>query len=591
MKALILNSGTGSRMGDSANTIPKCMTMLCTGETILSRQLRQLSEAGTENVIITTGFFDEKIKEHCNDLKAELNLKNLNLTFCKNDLFDTTNYIYSIYLARHLLDDNLLLLHGDLVFDFEVLSGLMNQNGSNIIVSSAINPLPLKDFKAVVKNSEVKAVGVDFFESAVAALPLYKLEKEHWRYWLANIVNYCETGRRSCYAENALNDIIDEVPLYPYDVKSLLCAEIDTLADLYKVNARLIKEVAAAKKLFVVHGSAYINSAIQRTLNSCDVVLFNDYTPNPCFEDVCKAVEVFKANKCNAVLAVGGGSAMDVAKCVKIFSSLEQNDYLDEKKYKDNGVPLIAIPTTAGTGSESTHFSVIYKDGIKLSVTHESIIPCHVGFVPEVLDGLPMYHKKAAFLDALCQSIESWWSVNSTNESIEYAKKSIEILLGSYKSFLSNDNSAGNNFINEDMLLGANYSGRAINITQTTAPHALSYKLTSDCGLPHGIAVALCLPNVWEYMLNNPQKTQDVRGSSYVSRVFIDIANALGYNSVSEAIDWFRGLLCSLEIQAPVLDDTAINNLTQAVNIQRLGNSPILFDEEAIKKVYKGVSA
>ncbi|MDE7219017.1 MAG: NTP transferase domain-containing protein, partial [Oscillospiraceae bacterium] len=115
MKALILNSGVGRRMGALTADHPKCMTEISPRETILSRQLRQLSESGVTEVTVTTGAFDGPLMEYCEGLGLDLNFH-----FVKNPKFAETNYIYSIYLAREHLDDDMILMHGDLVFEDEV---------------------------------------------------------------------------------------------------------------------------------------------------------------------------------------------------------------------------------------------------------------------------------------------------------------------------------------------------------------------------------------------------------------------------------------------------------------------------------------
>lgn len=233
MKALILNSGTGSRMGVLASEHPKCMTEISSRETILSRQLRMLSEVGVTAVVITTGPFEDALIEYCRSLKLPLEL-----TFVHNPDFRETNYIYSIYLAREHLDDDLLLLHGDLVVEDEVLHRVVESKTSCMVISSTA-PLPEKDFKAVLKNGRITAVGVDFFEQALAAQPLYYLRRADWRVWLARITDFCESGNVQCYAENALNEITEHCALFPLDVEDLLCEEVDDPDDLAAVSAKL----------------------------------------------------------------------------------------------------------------------------------------------------------------------------------------------------------------------------------------------------------------------------------------------------------------------------------------------------------------
>ena len=233
MKALILNSGMGTRMGPLTAEHPKCMTDLSARETILSRQLRQLAGVGIQDVVITTGLFDQALVRYCRDLNLPLRY-----TFVHNPDFRDTNYIYSIYLAREYLDDDLLLLHGDLVLEDEVLRRAV-ECGTSCMAVSAAAPLPRKDFKAVIQDGRITAVGVEFFDHAAAAQPLYRLTREDWRIWLSRIEELCRGGDVKCYAEKALNQVTDRLALHPLDVGDLLCAEVDDPEDLAVVSEKL----------------------------------------------------------------------------------------------------------------------------------------------------------------------------------------------------------------------------------------------------------------------------------------------------------------------------------------------------------------
>ena len=233
MKALILNSGLGKRMGILTSEQPKCMTEISTGETILSRQLRQLLDFGVTEVILTTGLFEEVLMDYCKSLNLPLKI-----TFVKNPLFRETNYIYSIYCAREYLNDDLIMMHGDLVFEYEVLESLLQEKLSRVIVSTTL-PLPQKDFKAVILNNRVEKIGVEFFENAVASQPLYFFKREDWLVWLVAIISFVESGKKNCYAENALNEVSDKINLQAFDVREMLCREIDTPEDLSIVKDAL----------------------------------------------------------------------------------------------------------------------------------------------------------------------------------------------------------------------------------------------------------------------------------------------------------------------------------------------------------------
>ena len=236
MKALILNSGTGSRMGALTSEHPKCMTEISYSETILSRQLKLIADAGIKEVVITTGYYNEVLVDYCKSIDEELHF-----TFVNNPLFDKTNYIYSIYCARDYLDDDIILMHGDLVFENEVFDRVIASPVSCMTVSSTL-PLPQKDFKAIVENGLITKVGIDFFNNAIEAQAFYKILRNDWRVWLDKIIEFCENGKTQVYAENALNELNGTANIHPLDVENSLCAEIDNPEDLAVVKEKL-KEI------------------------------------------------------------------------------------------------------------------------------------------------------------------------------------------------------------------------------------------------------------------------------------------------------------------------------------------------------------
>ena len=260
MKAIILNSGLGHRMGVITKEHPKCMTEISHRETILSRQLRQLVSFGIEDVVITTGYYDQVLVDYCNILHLPLRF-----LFVNNPIYDKTNYIYSIYCAKDVLkDDDVLLMHGDLVFENLVMEAVVNNDVSCMAVSSSL-PLPEKDFKAVVKNNKIEKVGIEFFDSAMAAQPLYKILKGDWLIWLANIEKFCEADNRKCYAENAFNEVSDQCKIYPCDVKNMLCAEIDTPEDLEVVSKKLAE--VNERIVYMCFSTEYIHSGHVAIIN------------------------------------------------------------------------------------------------------------------------------------------------------------------------------------------------------------------------------------------------------------------------------------------------------------------------------------
>jgi alcohol dehydrogenase class IV len=351
---------------------------------------------------------------------------------------------------------------------------------------------------------------------------------------------------------------------------------------------KILKKIGS-KKYLLVCGLSFSFLSIKNDFTIIDIphVRFDEFTPNPLYEHVCKGVVLFNEEKCDTIIAVGGGSTIDVAKCIKLYNKMDPSQNYMIQEYKDTGIPLIAIPTTAGTGSESTQHAVIYFEGKKQSIYHESILPNYAILEPSVLKTLPDYQKKCTMLDALCQGIESWWSVNSNNESKEYSKVAVELILQKKDIYIKENKKE----TAKQIMLAANFSGRAINITQTTAAHAMSYKITSMYKLPHGHAVAVCLPEVWEYMIANSDKCIDLRGANYLQGIFKDISKSMGCNDAMEACVLFRTMMTELEMKAPVSSDRDkdIKILTGSVNPARLKNNPIALSSEVLDSLYQRI--
>ena len=339
------------------------------------------------------------------------------------------------------------------------------------------------------------------------------------------------------------------------------------------------------RRVFLVCGNSisklnldpYFKTLPQRL--GIEVTRFSRFQPNPRYESVCEGVEAFRHSRCDCIVAVGGGSAMDVAKCVKLFAPLDPSVPYLRQELLPSAIPLLAVPTTAGTGSEATGFAVIYEQGVKRSVAQESSIPDGVLFDPSVLTHVPDYHRKATMLDALCHSVEAFWSVQATPESREYSTQALQTLFAHWDGYL--DNRAEDN---EAMQQAAYLAGKAINLAKTTAAHAMSYKMTSLYGIAHGHAAALCLIPVWSCL------TQLARGEE-LQRVFSDLARAVGCLDSQSAVAFVKERMESLGLGVPIPEEKDFALLTASVDPQRLGNTPVTLDNDTICQLYRRVFA
>ena len=337
--------------------------------------------------------------------------------------------------------------------------------------------------------------------------------------------------------------------------------------------------------IFLVCSHSFYKGELYKMLNELDlnITYFDKFLPNPTYESVCLGLEEFKKNNCSSIMAVGGGSAIDVAKCIKLFSNMDPDKLYLEQEIVPNSIKFIAVPTTAGTGSEATHFAVIYYEGEKKSVADYSSIPNAVLFDSNSLKTLPLYQKKATLMDALSHSIESLWSVNSTIESRKYSKEALELIKDNIDKYFLNDDTSFSK-----VLEASNLAGRAINISKTTAGHAMCYKLTSLYGIAHGHAAILINSELLPYMMNNLDKCSDSRGRSYLESVFSDLALYLDID-YSRLGNYLRDLLSKYDLYDVKMNMDDLDILVKSVNVERLSNNPVKLDNEDIKKIYTKV--
>ena len=350
-----------------------------------------------------------------------------------------------------------------------------------------------------------------------------------------------------------------------------------------------IKEKGCRNILAVADDSLKFMDTFRNHLDSVrksgtDILLFQDFTPNPLYESVVKGVNLFRQEQCDGILAVGGGSAMDVAKCIKLYSNLpgdgSEGAWL-KAEITPNAIPFIAMPTTAGTGSEATRYAVIYYSDTKQSVTSESFIPGTVLMDPGVLKTLPIYQKKATMMDALCHAMESFWSVNSTDESKEYSKKAIRGVLEFMDGYLANTDEG-----NAGMLQSAYYAGKAINIAQTTAGHAMCYKITSFFKTAHGHSAVLCNRVLFPWMTANTGRCSDPRGEEYLRKTLDELGQIMGCENAAQGAKKLNDIFSKLELSVPAATDEQFEIIKKSVNPDRLKNFPISLDTETIDILY-----
>lgn len=264
----------------------------------------------------------------------------------------------------------------------------------------------------------------------------------------------------------------------------------------------------------------------------------------------------------DTVIAIGGGKVMDFAKGILFRHS--------------QPAFFIAAPTTAGSGSEATPIAVFYNRKEKVSLDAPHLLPAIAILDPALLAGLPRHQRAISGADALAQSIESVWNAHSRDDSEKFALTALELLWQNLNQFVNGAEEA----LNDKMLWAAYLAGKAITITRTTGPHALSYFLTAHHGVPHGQAVALTLPLFFLY-------NEEQHNRSQMAKIY----KTLKVQNAQEAFTACRQMMQNLGL-ATTLQDLQLQNISldkwlQSVNQQRFSNNPVPFNSEKLKALFQ----
>ena len=333
----------------------------------------------------------------------------------------------------------------------------------------------------------------------------------------------------------------------------------------YKCNKLFL---VTGKKSFSLSGCKEI---IDKLDGNIDIIQFDDFPENPEISYLKKGIVLFKKEKCDSILSVGGGSVMDMGKLISLLHNCDLNDIDSIQSYSKTNkrhTPIMCIPTTAGSGSETTHFCVLYSNGIKYSIANRTLIPDSVLLNPEFSYSMSQFQKAVSGLDALSQGIESFWAKNSTPESRKFSKEAIILIWNNlYDSVISNDFCS-----HEKIVKGSHLAGKAINISKTTAPHALSYYFTEKHNIKHGHAVMLTLPKI--YHLN---RLKALKSNTIFKDIFfiLDEILEINNNPISTIENFIKKLNIDIDFKNLGINiKKELNDIKLAVNSERFNNNP-----------------
>lgn len=344
-----------------------------------------------------------------------------------------------------------------------------------------------------------------------------------------------------------------------------------------------------SKGIFLVHGHKSFEDCgaaivFNELRKDYPIVEFNDFSSNPKKEDVDKGVFLFKHSNMDTIVSVGGGSCIDMAKLIRYY-------YIRNSDNTNKSIPLVAIATTAGTGAEETQFAVCYVDGKKTSVDNY-LIKSDLGIIcPEFTFFNNRNLTACTGFDALAQAIEAYWNVNATLDSDKLAIKAIKNLLKPLELLVNN---LGDKILRSKVAEGASFAGQAINITRTTAPHAMSYTLTSLYKYPHGHAVALTFPYFFQENLLCTQANYEGDNYNYYQSKMLYFRGYI--NKMNNDIITDRQLFAYMKRYTKNLGlgydskrKIDISEVINGINMQRAKNNPRKLDKDIIKAATESI--
>ena len=361
---------------------------------------------------------------------------------------------------------------------------------------------------------------------------------------------------------------------------------IQSIVDFLDVKTIMI---VTGRRAFSLSGAEKL---LREQLKDRKVILFNNFQSRAIPRDIQHGIDLLKINAIDLIIAIGGGSVIDFAKLVNIVAAQQNVELIDiienSNLINTKGLPLIAIPTTSGSGSQSTHFAVAYIGHKKYSVAHSYIMPDYVIVDPALSYSVPKNIAASSAMDALSQAVESYWSLKSTKESQNYAKKSIKLILRNIDLAINKKDKKAI----QSLSLAAHLAGKAINISKTTAAHAISYPITKYLNIPHGHAVALTLGRF--FVLNSQysaNQLNDIRGIDYFDSIIkelFDLFDCSGAEKTSRK--WYQ-IMANIGLDTDLKSIFSEKNIDYKliendINLERLNNNPVKVNSTQIKDLF-----
>lgn len=347
------------------------------------------------------------------------------------------------------------------------------------------------------------------------------------------------------------------------------------------VRANQIKNIILVRgnSSFEKSGASKYISSLIKSVTIHEIIKENE---NPTTKKIVKTLQNLSEINFEMIIAIGGGAVIDIAKLIKAYHGTDPSKVItlikNNKTQVNSNIPLLVIPTTSGSGSESTHFAVVYDGKKKFSVADELLLPEIVVLDYKLTMSCNYWTTISSASDALCQAIESYFSVKANSKSKLYSKMSLLLIFKELDNLLNNRISE---FTRSNLQQAAFYAGKAINISKTNAAHAMSYGLTSYYKIPHGIAVLINLAEIIN-RINLSNSILDI--DAFIS------ANTI-FETTEKCISHFRNsILRRHEFSTYIkknLKNVDYNLLAGNVNTERLSNYPVKLNNQDILNIYK----
>lgn len=367
-------------------------------------------------------------------------------------------------------------------------------------------------------------------------------------------------------------------------------------SDTFESLQKFLLERGIQNLLLVTGGSSFkgcgAKTQFEGLSKGCfkNLMILKHEGSNPHLENIEKHFTAVKEFAPDLVLAIGGGGPLDTAKVLSanFDNGMQCRRVLaKESTYHWNSIPMVAVPTTVGTGAEETAFAVLYDGGIKFSLADPSLRPVKAFLIPSLLNTLDSYQTASTACDALCQAIESFWSAASTSESEQCSEAAVRLILEHIVLAVSENNLDSK----ACLLTAANYAGKAINVTKTTAPHAMSYEISAISKISHGHSVAMTFANTARYTVRNMESCK--RSQKEFEKLNNKISRLFSWFDVAEIDEFclkFDELLKSCGLP-PSLKAVGISTpkqleqISDSVNEERLKNHPIKITKAGIMEI------